>query len=165
MPPFCSGQVGHPRVPDDRVLLRSVPGKDAVKSVTALFQALDWIEAERGAPPPLALVKPTATRQDANFAVVRAFFAQSSLSNAGFHKGGVMPFWESGVMSTQSFKSVGEDEIKDILTRDPRAFLNKSDHGANNFLMHGMQKYMIGIVDAWSPEEPCSKQPLKPLMS
>ena len=31
--------------------------------------------------------------------------------------------------------------------------------------MHGIQKYIIGMVDSWSPEEPSSRQPLKPIMS
>ena len=130
--------------------------------MTTLFEALGWIEAERGAPPPLAMVRPTATRQDANTAVVNAFFGQSSLRRAGFGEGGVLPFWESGVMSMQSLLSVGPDQIRDVLDRDPRALLIKSDLGSTSFFMHGMQKYFIGMVDSWSPEEPCSRQPLKP---
>ena len=131
-----------------------------------LFEALGWIEAERGAPPPLAIFRPTAKRQDANLAVVRAFFAQSSLAMEGFDQGGVLPFWESGgIMSMQSLQSVTSDQIRRALEQDPRALLIKSDPGSTSFFMSGVRKYFVGIVDSWSPEEPCSRQSLKPLKS
>jgi hypothetical protein len=133
--------------------------------VTTLFEALGWIEAERGALPPLAIFRPTATRQQANTAVVKAFFNQSSLHMTGFDRGGVLPFWESGVMSMQSLQSVTSDRIRHALEQDPRALLIKSDPGSTSFFMSGVKKYFIGMVDSWSPEEPCSRQSLKPLMS
>jgi hypothetical protein len=142
-----------------------VPGKDATKSVTSLVEAFDWIEAARGAAPPLAMVRPTATRKDSNMAVVNAFFGQSSLTKEGFSKGGVVPFWESPLISMQSLLRFGPDEMRDVLDRDPRAFLIKSKIGACSFFMHGIQKYMIGMVDSWSSEEPSSRQPLQPIMS
>ena len=134
--------------------------------MTALFVALGWMEAERGAPPPLAIFRPTATREDANKAVVKAFFAQSSLAMEGFDQGGVMPFWESkGIMSVQSLQSVTSDRIRHALEQDPRALLIKGDPGATSFFMSGVKKYFMGLVDSWSPEEPCSRQSLKPLKS
>jgi len=142
-----------------------VPGKDATKSVTSLVEAFGWIQAARGAAPPLAMVRPTATRKDSNMAVVNAFFGQSSLTKAGFSKGGVVPFWESPLISMQSLLRFGPDEMRDVLDRDPRAFLIKSKIGACSFFMHGIQKYMIGMVDSWSSEEPSSRQPLQPIMS
>ena len=140
-----------------------MPGKDAIKSVTSLVEAFGWIQAARGAAPPLAMVRPTATRKDSNMAVVNAFFGQSSLTKEGFSKGGVVPFWESPLISMQSLLRFGPDEMRDVL--DPRAFLIKSNIGSCSFFMHGIQKYMIGMVDSWSPEEPSSRQPLKPIMS
>ena len=138
--------------------------KDATKSVTSLFEALGWMEAERGAPPPLALVRPLATRQDANMAVVTAFFAQSSLSMDGFAKGGVLPFWQSGgIMSVQSLQSVTSDRIRHVLDQDPRALCIKGDPGSTSFYMSGMKKFFVGVVDSWSSEEPCSRQSLKPI--
>ena len=134
--------------------------------MATLFEALGWIEAERGAPPPLAIVRPTATRQDANLAVVKAFFAQSSLAMEGFDVGGVLPFWVSGgMMSMQSLQSVASDRIKHALESDPRALLIKSDPGTTSFFISGVKKYFVGIVDSWLPEEPCSRQSLKPLKS
>jgi hypothetical protein len=55
------------------------PVKDALKSVATLFETLCWMEAERGDPPPLAVFRPRASREDVNMAMVKAFFAQSSL--------------------------------------------------------------------------------------
>ena len=141
-----------------------MPGKDATKSVTSLVEAFGWIQAARGAAPPLAMVRPTATRQDSNIAVVNAFFVQSSLTMEGFSKGGVLPFWQSPLISVQSLLRFGPDEMGDVLDRDPRAFLIKSDIGSVSFFMHGTQKYMIGMVDSWSPQEPSSRQPLQPIM-
>ena len=142
-----------------------MPGKDATKSETSLVEAFGWIEAARGAAPPLAMVRPTATRQDANMAVVNAFFGQSSLTKAGFSKGGVVPFWESPLMSMRSLVRVGPDEMREVLARNPRALLIKSDLGSSSFFMNGLQKYIIACVDSWSTEEPWSRQPLKPIMS
>jgi hypothetical protein len=133
--------------------------------VTSLVEAFGWIQAARGAAPPLAMVRPTATRQDSNIAVVNAFFVQSSLTMEGFSKGGVVPFWQSPLISVQSLLQFGPDEMGDVLDRDPRAFLIKSNIGACSFVMHGIQKYMIGMVDSWSSEEPSSRQPLQPIMS
>ena len=132
--------------------------------MTSLVEALGWIEAARGAAPPLAMVRPTATRQDSNIAVVNAFFVQSSLTMEGFSKGGVLPFWQSPLISVQSLLRFGPDEMGDVLDRDPRAFLIKSDIGSVSFFMHGAQKYMIGMVESWSPQEPSSRQPLQPIM-
>ncbi len=109
-----------------------VPSKDAAKSVTTLFEALGWIEAERGAPPPLAILRPTATRQQANTALVKAFFNQSSLHMTGVDRGGVLPFWESGMMSMQSLQSVTSDRIRHALEQDARAFLIKSEPGSTS---------------------------------
>ena len=134
--------------------------------MATLFEALGWIEADRGAPPPLAIVRPTATRQDANLAVVKAFFAQSSLAMEGFDVGGVLPFWVSGgIMSMQSLQSVASDRIRHALENDPRTLLIKSDPGPTGFFISGVKKYFVGIVDSWLPEEPCSRQSLKPLKS
>ena len=131
--------------------------------MATLFEALGWIEAERGAPPPLAIVRPTATRQDANLAVVKAFFAQSSLAMEGFDAGGVLPFWVSGgMMSMQSLQSVSSDRAKQALENDPRALLIKSDPGTTSFFISGVKKYFVGIVDAWLPEEPCSRKFTQP---
>ena len=142
------------------------PVKDAVKSVTTLFEALGWMEAARPAPPPLAVFMPTATQEDANKAVVKAFFAQSSLAMEGFHQGGVMPFWESNeIMSVKSLLSVTSERIQLVLKQNPRALLIKSDPGSTSLFMSGVKKYFMGLVDSWSPEEPCSRQSLKPLKS
>ena len=133
--------------------------------MTSLVEAFGWIQAARGAAPPLAMVRPTATRQDANMAVVTAFFAQSSLTMRGFSKGGVVPFWEAALMSLQSLMRVGPDEMREVLARNHRALLIKSDLGSTSFFMNSLQKYIIACVDAWSTEEPWSRQPLKPLVS
>ena len=134
--------------------------------MATLFEALGWIEAERGAPPPFAIVRPTATRQDANLAVVKAFFAQSSLAMEGFDVGGVLPFWVSGgIMPMQSLQSVASDRVRHALEHDPRALLIKSDPGTTSCFISGIKKYFVGIVDAWLPEEPCSRQSLKPFKS
>jgi len=130
-----------------------VPGKDAAKSVTSLVEALGWIEAARGAAPPLAMVRPTATRQDANMAVVNAFFGQSSLTKAGFSKGGVVPFWESPLISMQSLLRFGPDEMRDVLDRDPRALLIKSDLGSCSFSCTVSRSISLGW---WTPGHPRS---------
>ena len=57
---------------------------DDAKSVLTLFEALGWVEAERCAPPPMAIVTPKETREDANMAAVTAFFAQPGLGVDGF---------------------------------------------------------------------------------
>ena len=68
-------------------------------------------------------------------------------------------------MSMQSLQSVTSDRIRHALEQDPRALLIKSDPGSTSFFMSGVKKYFIGMVDSWSPEEPCSRQSLKPLKS
>ena len=89
---------------------------------------------------------------------------QSSLTMEGFSKGGVLPFWQSPLISVQSLLRFGPDEMGDVLDRDPHAFLIKSDIGSVSFFVHGTQKYTIGMVDSWSPQEPSSRQPLQPIM-
>ena len=51
----------------------------------------------------------------------------------GFSKGGVLPFWQSPLISVQSLLRFGPDEMGDVLDRDPRAFLIKSDIGSVSF--------------------------------
>ena len=130
-----------------------VPGKDATKSVTSLVEAFGWIQAARGAAPPLAMVRPTATRKDSNMAVVNAFFGQSSLTKEGFSKGGVVPFWESPLISMQPLLRFGPDEMRDVLDRDPRALLIKSDLGSCSFSCTVSRSISLGW---WTPGHPRS---------
>ena len=128
---------------------------DAAKSVLSLFEALGWAEADRCAPPPMAIMTPTDTREGANVAAVKAFFAQSGLGVDGFDQGGVQPFWMSvPIMSTKSLQSLCSDRMRSLMETDPRALLVKGDPGSTSFFMSGVKKYFVGAVDMWAPEEP-----------
>ena len=101
---------------------------DAAKSVLSLFETLGWVEAERCAPPPMAIATPKDTREGANVAAVKAFFAQSGLGMDGFDRGGVQPFWMSvPIMSTKSLQSLSSDRMRRVMETDPRALLVKFD--------------------------------------
>ena len=65
-------------------------------------------------------------------------------------------------MSMQSLQSVSSDRAKQALENDPRALLIKSDPGTTSFFISGVKKYFVGIVDAWLPEEPCSRKFTQP---
>ena len=121
---------------------------DAAKSVLSLFEALGWIEAERCAPPPLAITTPTDTREGPNMTMVKAFFAQSGLGMDGFDQGGVQPFWMSvPIVSTKSLQSLSSDRMRSLMETDPRALLVKGDPGSTSFFMSGVKKYFVGAVD------------------
>ena len=127
---------------------------DAARSVLSLFEALGWVEAERCAPPPMAIMTPTDTREGVNVAAVKALFAQPGLGMDGFDQDGVQPFWMSvPIMSTKSLQSLSSERMRSSMETDPRALLIKGDPGSTSF-MSRVKKYFVGAVDTWVPEEP-----------
>ena len=127
---------------------------DAAKSVLSLFEALGWAEADRCAPPPMAITTPTDTCEGASVAAVKAFFSQSGLGMDGFDQGGVQPFWMSvPIMSTKSLQSLSSDLTRSLMETDPRAVLVKGAPGSTSFYVSGTKKYFVGAVDMWAPEE------------
>ena len=130
--------------------------QDAAKSVLSLFEELQWIKADPGAAPPLAIMTPTVTRKEANMAIVKEFVVQSGFGMEGFDQGGVSPFWSGNVMSLQSLQYTSTDNLRRVLEADPRALLVNGDPGSTSFFMSGLKKYFVGAVDKWSPEEPSS---------
>jgi hypothetical protein len=66
-------------------------------------------------------------------------------------------------MSLQSLQSLQSPDVFSLLSREPRALLVKRDSGSVSYFISGRLQYFVGAIDAWSTEEPCSRQSLNHL--